>query len=231
MKNTIALIRGEKDTDFRKKIHQLVEDFNINIVGTFYDYRTGDSNRSFERYEDRLAFTKGVEWDTKVIIVQQDFFSYIGQDNWLEQKLTCRALSRVGFELQVITDDFTELENEELLFTGDESGILHQEEALKTIDRYEKLITSLTKLRRKVSNQRKGIVTLDGQGKVSGRKSYLEKNPELVEMTKQLHDKGYTNREISKVLFDMGHVNSRRKGISIRTNKSDYQTIIDLEKK
>lgn len=214
MKNVIALIRGEKDTDFRNKIHQLAEDSNINIVGIFNDYRTGDSNKSFERYEDRLAFTKGVERDTKVIIVQQDFFSYIGQDNWLEQKLTCRALSRVGFELQVINDDFTELENEELLFTGDESEILHQEEALKAINRYEKLITSLTKLRRKVSNQRKGIVTLDGQGKVSGRKSYLEKNPELVEMTKQLHDKGYTNREISKVLFDMGHVNSKGKELA-----------------
>lgn len=213
MKNSIVLIRGERESDFIDKIHQIEKDSNINIVGVFHDYRTGDSNKSFERYEDRLAFTKGVERDANTIIVEKDFFSYIGQDNWLEQKLTCRALSRVGFDLQVINDDFTGLENEDSLFDT-ESEILHREDTLMVIDRYEKLITTLRKLKKKVYNQRKGIVTLDGKGKVSGRKSYLEKNPELVEMTKQLHDKGYTNREISKVLFDMGHTNSKGKELA-----------------
>jgi len=213
MKNSIALFRGKKDEDFIKKLHQIVEDSNIRIIGTFYDYRTGDSNKSFERYEDRLAFTKGVERDANTIIVEKDFFIYIGQDNWLEQKLTCRALSRVGFELEVINDDFTGLENEDSLFDT-ESEILHREDTLMAIDRYEKLITTLRKLKKKVYNQRKGIVTLDGKGKVSGRKSYLERNPELVETTKQLHDKGYTNREVSKVLFDMGHTNSKGKELA-----------------
>ena len=82
------------------------------------------------------------------------------------------------------------------------------------IDRYEKLITTLRKLKKKVANKKKGILTLDGKGKVSGRKSYLEKNPDLVEMTKKFHDKGYTNREISKVLFDMGHSNSKGKELA-----------------
>ena len=226
MKNTIVLFRGKKDEDFIKKLHQIVEDSNIRIIGTFYDYRTGDSNRSFERYEDRLAFTKGVERDANTIIVEKDFFTYIGQDNWLEQKLTCRALSRVGFELKVINDDFTGLENEDSLFDI-ESEILHQEDALKVIDRYEKLITTLTKLKKKVSNKKKGILTLDGQGKVSGRKSYLEKNPELVEMTKQLHDKGYSNREIAKVLFDMGHSNSKGKELaSVQISRIIKQSLI-----
>ena len=213
MKNAIALFRGKKDEDFIKKLHQLVEVSNIRIVGTFYDYRTGDSNKSFERYEDRLAFTKGVERDANTIIVEKDFFNYIGQDNWLEQKLTCRALSRVGFDLQVINDDFTGLENEDSLFDT-ESEILHREDTLMAIDRYEKLITTLRKLKKKVANKKKGILTLDGKGKVSGRKSYLEKNPDLVEMTKKFHDKGYTNREISKVLFDMGHSNSKGKELA-----------------
>ena len=213
MKNTIVLFRGKKDEDFIKKLHQIVEDSNIRIIGTFYDYRTGDSNKSFERYEDRLAFTKGVERDANTIIVEKDFFNYIGQDNWLEQKLTCRALSRVGFDLQVINDDFTGLENEDSLFDT-ESEILHREDTLMAIDRYEKLITTLRKLKKKVANKKKGILTLDGKGKVSGRKSYLERNPELVEMTKKFHDKGYTNREISKVLFDMGHSNSKGKELA-----------------
>ena len=213
MKNTIVLFRGKKDEDFIKKLHQIVEDSNIRIIGTFYDYRTGDSNKSFERYEDRLAFTKGVERDANTIIVEKDFFNYIGQDNWLEQKLTCRALSRVGFDLQVINDDFTGLENEDSLFDT-ESEILHREDTLIAIDRYEKLITTLRKLKKKVANKKKGILTLDGKGKVSGRKSYLEKNPDLVEMTKKFHDKGYTNREISKVLFDMGHSNSKGKELA-----------------
>ena len=210
MKNAIALIRGEKDLEFTEKIYKLSTSSDINLVGTFHDYPSGDSNWAFKRYEDRLAYTKAIERDAKTIIVQPDFFSGIGQDNWLQQKLVCRALSRVGFELLVINDDLTEFEDEDLLFTNDPQ-MDHQEDVLNVIEQYEKLITMLTKLRRKVINQQKGIVTLDGQGKVAGRKSYLEKNPELVEMTKQLHDKGYTNREISKVLFDMGHVNSKGK--------------------
>ena len=85
----------------------------------------------------------------------------------------------------------------------------YQEDVFKSVERYEKLIVNLIRLRKKVVNERKGIVTLTGEGKISGRRSYLEKNPELVLRTRELRSKGYTHKEISKVLFDMGFVNSK----------------------
>ena len=206
----VVIIRGEKDPSFNENVHKLAGESDINIVGIFHDYRTGDSDWAFERYEDRLAFTKGVERDAKAIIVQSDFFSGIGQNDWLERQLVCRALAKLKFELLVIGDDFSKVEtSNRLLFSGIEPKMDYQEDVFKSVERYEKLIVNLIRLRKKVVNERKGILTLTGEGKIGGRRSYLEKNPELVLRTRELRSKGYTHKEISKVLFDMGFVNSK----------------------
>ena len=43
------------------------------------------------------------------------------------------------------------------------------------------------------------------KGKISGRKSYLEKDPELVRTVRKLRMSKYTNTEITKILFDLGY--------------------------
>ena len=43
------------------------------------------------------------------------------------------------------------------------------------------------------------------KGKISGRKSYLEKDPELVSRVRKLRMSKYTNAEITKILFDLGY--------------------------
>jgi len=63
-------------------------------------------------------------------------------------------------------------------------------------DTYEKLRNQLSKLRRKTQNEQKGIVDLQGRGKVSGRKSMLESNPELIKHVKELKSGSYTNQEV-----------------------------------
>ena len=211
MKNAIVIIRGEKDSSFDEKVHKLAGESDINVVGIFHDYRIGDSDWAFERYEDRLAFTKGVERDAKAIIVQSDFFSGIGQNDWLERQLVCRALTKLKFELLVISDDFSKVETGKELLSDIEPKMDYQEDVFKSVKRYEKLVVNLIRLRRKVLNERRGILTLTGEGKVGGRRSYLEMNPELVLRTKELRSKGYKHKEISKVLFDMGFVNGKGK--------------------
>ena len=215
MKNVIVIIRGENAPDNINKLN------GVNIVGLFKDYRVEDEGWAMNRYEDRLAFTKSVERNVNTIIVEPNFFSGIEQystnykDNWFERKLIIKALTKMKFELLVVNKGCDELLDSEILFSGmNPKEIVEQEDALKSVERYEKLIVTLTRLRRKIVNKQKGIVTLEGEGKLGGRKSYLETNPELVVRTKELRRKGYTHKEISKVLFDMGFVNGKGKELA-----------------
>ncbi len=76
-------------------------------------------------------------------------------------------------------------------------------------DTYEKLRNHLSKLWSKTQNEQKGIVDLQGRGKVSGRKSMLESNPELIKHVKELKSGSYTNQEVSDIPFKMGYRNSK----------------------
>ena len=71
--------------------------------------------------------------------------------------------------------------------------------------RYEKLRLTLSRIRTKHKKEEKGIVNLQGKGKISGRKSYLEKDPDLVRRVRKLRMSKYTNAEITKILFDLGY--------------------------
>ena len=215
MKNAIAIVRGENAPDNINKLNE------IDIVGLFRDYRMNDSGWAFERYEDRLAFSKAVERNINTIIVEPNFFSGIKdystdyKDDWFEKKLIVKALTKLKIELLVVNKGCNDLFDSDLLFTGTSSSeVLTQDDALKCVERYEKLITSLTRLRRKTINQQKGIVTLKGEGKVGGRRSYLETNRELVVMTKELRVRGYTYKDIAKVLKDSGFTNSKGKELA-----------------
>ena len=211
-RNAVVLIRGREGID---GIDELAKNNGINIVGVFNDYRKEDSEWAMERYEDRLAFTKAVERDASTMIVQSDFFEGIGdyvlnyKENLFEQKLICRALTKLKVELLVVSKDRSRLFDSSLLFGGMKSNAFDAEDALSSVQRYEKLIMALTKLRKKVLNKKSGIVTLKGEGKVSGRKSYSETNPELVSRAKELRGNGYKLGEISKLLYDMGFKNSK----------------------
>ena len=74
--NSIVIIRGESDSALEEKIQKLAKDHDHNIGGIMNDNHTEDS-KAFERYEDRLAFSKAIERDARVIIIQRNFFSYI----------------------------------------------------------------------------------------------------------------------------------------------------------
>ena len=87
----------------------------------------------------------------------------------------------------------------------------NDDDLLDAVVSYEKLRNQLSKLRRKTQNQEKGIVDLQGRGKVSGRKSMLESKPELIKHVRELKSGDYTNQEISNILFKMGYTNSKGK--------------------
>ena len=83
------------------------------------------------------------------------------------------------------------------------------DDLLDAVVSYEKLRNQLSKLRRKIQKQEKGIVGLKGRSKVSGRKSMLESNPELIKHVRELKSGSYTKQEVSDILFKMEYKNSK----------------------
>jgi len=197
MDKGIVIIRGNPENHDKSRMEQYIQENQIEVLGDwFYDYRSDDSDWVFERYEDRLAFLKGVERNTNLILVEQDFFSAIGQTNLFEQQLIQEVIRKIGHQLVCIDDQF---------ISGSSRVEKDSTELFQIVMRYEKLRLTLSRIRTKQKNEEKGVINLQGKGKISGRKSYLEKDPELVRRVRKLRMSKYTNAEITKILFDLGY--------------------------
>ena len=178
MKKGIVIIRGNPENHDKSRMEQYIQQNQIEVLGDwFYDYRSDDSDWVFERYEDRLAFLKGVERNTNLILVEQDFFSAIGQTNLFEQQLIQEVIRKIGHQLVCIDDQF---------ISGSSRVEKDSTELFQIVMRYEKLRLTLSRIRTKQKNEEKGVINLQGKGKISGRKSYLEKDPELVRRVRKL---------------------------------------------
>ena len=197
MKKGIVIIRGNPENHDKSRMEQYIQQNQIEVLGDwFYDYRSDDSDWAFERYEDRLAFLKSVERKARLILVEKDFFSYIGQTNPFEQQLIQEVIGKIGHQLVNIDEQF---------ITGSSRIEKESDELFQIVMRYEKLRLTLSRIRTKHKKEEEGVVNLQGKGKISGRKSYLEKDPELVRRVRKLRMSKYSNGEITKILFDLGY--------------------------
>ena len=171
-KKAVVLVRGNPDDHNPDSVQYFINQNQIEVLGEwFYDWRPGDGDWAFRRYEDRLAFTKGVEREVNGIIVEPNFFFSIGQTSQFQQRLTMQMMEKLNMPLVSITATFDSLSYQHS--TPDDDQLF------EVVVEYEKLRNQLSKLRRKIQNQQKGIVDLKGRGKVGGRKSVLETKPEL----------------------------------------------------
>ena len=203
-KKVVVLVRGNPDDHNPDPIQHFINQNQIEVLGEwFYDWRPGDGNWAFRRYEDRLAFTKGVEREVNCIIVEPNFFFSIGQTSRFQQRLIMKMMEKLNMPLVSITRTFDSLSYQHS--TPDDDQLF------EVVVEYEKLGNQLAKLQRKTQNQQKGIVDLKGRGKAGGRKSVLETKPELIKHVKELKSGAYTNQEISNILFKMGYTNSKGK--------------------
>jgi len=110
VKKAIVLMRGNPDDHNPDPIQQFVNHHQIEVLGEwFYDWRSGDGNWALRRYEDRLAFSKGVERSVDCIIVEPNFFFSIGQVSSFEQKLIIRMMDNFKCPLVSITGMFDSL--------------------------------------------------------------------------------------------------------------------------
>ena len=62
MSKCVVIIRGKVDEHDKSVMQQYIEDNQLEVIGDwFYDYRSDDTDWAFDRYEDRLAFLKGIQ--------------------------------------------------------------------------------------------------------------------------------------------------------------------------
>ena len=118
MNRAIVIIRGKPEDNDKSRMEQYIQQNQIEVIGDgdtetgwFYDYRSQDSDWAFERYEDRLAFLKGVERKMDMILVESNFFTEIGQTDLFEQRLVQEVIRKIGFELVCIDGDSLFSEN------------------------------------------------------------------------------------------------------------------------
>ena len=109
-KKAIVLVRGNPDDHNPDPIQYFINQHQIEVLGEqFYDWRSRDGNWAFRRYEDQLAFSKGVEMGVNCIIVEPNFFFSIGQVSRFEQRLIIQMMEKLNMPLVSITRTFDSL--------------------------------------------------------------------------------------------------------------------------
>ena len=155
---------------------------------------------AFQLEKDREAFVKAVEKACNKFLVARDFFQVIGQGDPFSQQAVIHTLQRLGYELICTEARF-------------EPGPSYPAEQTpqQLLKRYDSLYLSLIRLRKQVHNKAKGIQTLEGEGKVVGRKTLSETHKELVAKVGELSQQGRQVSEIVKTISRLGYRNSKGK--------------------
>ena len=198
------------DKDSKKRQEACCDRFakqnKYEVVNTFYDAGVSGSTNALDRSEFKRMIFWCDENNVKTIIVE-DVKRY-ARDVVL-QETTYRTLKAMGFEIFTGTGD--------VKFEDD----LHSTLMRQIIGAMGEYARKSIALRLQVARERmgkvngsRGILTLQGSGKCSGRKSYEELDPELVREAKRLArrnpvtKKKRSVRNIGKILFDLGYTSS-----------------------
>lgn len=182
------------------------------VMNTFYDAGVSGSVNALDRPEFKRMIFWCEENDVKVIIVE-DIKRY-ARDVVLQEQ-TYQSLKALGFEIFTGSGD--------VKFEDDAHSTLMRQiiGAMGEFDR-KSIALRLQVARERMAkvNEGRGILTLQGQGKCGGRKSYEEMDTELIREAKRLARRNPITkrkrsiRTISKILFDLGYKSSSQNYLS-----------------
>ena len=187
----------------------------LSVMNSFYDAGISGSVSAMERPEFRRMIVWCKENNVKIILVENvDRFA---RDVVL-QETTFHSLSRMGFSIFCSSGD--------VKFDNDLHSTLMRQ-IIGAWGEYERksiaLRLQVARERKAKENGLKGHITLTGEGKCSGRKSYEETNGEMVRETKRLArtnpitKKKRSIRKIARILHTMGYSTSYNTPLSPST--------------
>ena len=213
MKNVVSYYRtssqanvgDDKDSKKRQEVScDLYAKRNKSVVvNTFYDAGVSGSTNALDRPE----FKRMIEWceDNEVRTILVEDVKRYARDIVM-QETTYRTLASMGYEIISASGD--------VKFDDDLQSTLMRQMVGAFAEYDRKAIALRLKVareRKAKENEERGVRTLNGFGKCSGRKSYEEKDTELVREVKRLARRNPLTkrkrsiRTISKILFDLGH--------------------------
>ena len=218
--SSVTNVGADKDSDKRQKAacFGYAKQAGIEIVSEFYDANVPgkDPIGSRQGFADLMDFCQA-EGIKTIIFENAGRFSR----DQIVQELGYRELRDLGFELicadapGYFTDD------------TDSPSIKMIRQILGSVAEFQKdeLVLKLRGARRRKReiNKKAGVITTDGEGKVEGRKSYQETNPELIKEAKRLArrnpktGKKRSLREISTELEKLGYKN--RQGLPFNSRQ------------
>lgn len=206
--SSAANVGEDKDSEKRQKhaCHTYAKKAGLSVLAEFYDANV----KGKDSIGSRAGFSTLLEYcqDNEVEIIIFENAGRFSRDQ-VVQELGYRELKEQGFTLicadapEYFTDD------------TDNPSIKMIRQILGSVAEFQKdeLVLKLrgARKRKRKTNRDKGILTLSGKGKVEGRRSLAETDPELVRIVKRLFRKNPKTgkrrslRTISQELFSMGY--------------------------
>ena len=193
---TSTLTNKDGDSVHRQKssIMKWVKSNGYTVRGEYYDVESGSLD-TMERPEFMKMISDSERLGITVLVFSDQ--TRLSRDI-IVQESTFRLLSSRGYSLissenpkQFIEDSPTSNLIRQIL------GSFSEFDRSSTVSKLR-----VSRLRKKVSNHEKGIVTRNRTGKCEGRLRCLEIHPELESLILKLRKKGFSLRKISNLLKD-----------------------------
>lgn len=179
----------------------------MEIVNSFYDAGVSGKVSVVERPEFKRMIVWCKDNDVSTILIEKaDRFSR----DIVGQEIAYRSMTDMGFDIFSASGD--------VKYEDDiHSSLMRQ--IVGAWSEYERKSIAMrlyvARTRKEKENKEKGYLTLSGEGKCGGRKSYQETDKELIRQAKRLARRNPLTknkrsfRVISSVLFDLGYKTSK----------------------
>ena len=209
MRTSSATNCGE-DKDSDKRQEQVCRDYcqtnSLQVVDLFYDEGVTGKMSVLQRGGFKQLYHFCLDQDIRNIVFESN--SRFARD-LVEAELAYRKLKKDGFNLISATSG--EMDN-----SAHSEFIRQIMGSIAELQRKELVFNlEVARKRKKLENKKKGYLTIDGQGKCEGRRSWSEINAKVVKEAKRLRRKNWKTgkvrsyRKIATELDKMGFKNSR----------------------
>ena len=192
--SSLTNVGTEKDSLKRQKsiVHRFCKNHNFTIENEFYETMTGDSEiLSRPVFSEMMDFCNDNDIRT-IIFENHTRFSR----NLINSEIGYLYLKKLGFKL--ISSDSPESFGD----SGPTNELIRR--VLSCISDFEKnsIVEKLkgSRNRKRVVNKNKGLITREGKGKVEGRKSIIDKHPQIGGIIKNFKKSKLSDSEISRRL-------------------------------
>tara|TARA_Y100000593_G_C4303664_1_gene334641 strand:+ start:110 stop:820 length:711 start_codon:yes stop_codon:yes gene_type:complete len=191
---TSSLTSSAEGKDSRIRQENICRDFcnreNLEVAEIFYDQGVSGSSSVLDRFQFKRMYLYCIENDIRNIVFENN--TRFSRD-LIEQESAFNFLEKEEFIL------FSATEGQ---WNKDESSQDLVRKIMAAVAEYERkqivFRLAVARDRKRIDNQKIGLTTINGRGKVGGAKSHTELDQELVKLAKRLRRRNWkTKKQLS----------------------------------